>query len=772
MEPTENTPLVEENEGVTPRNYQIELFQAALDDNIIVYLPTGSGKTLIAALLINEKSDEVTKPLNAGGRRTVFLVPTIVLAIQQAAYLRKHTCLKVQEFYGGMGVDLWGRGKWQIEFENNHILVMTAQIFVDILNHAFFSPYQLNLLVFDECHSAVKDAPMRQVLTKLHSCDVARRPKILGLTAALFRKRCKPREVLCIIKQLSETMGCVVRIPSDIQTVYRSSTKPCEVVFQHEDVGTGLEPVASELSALIKSLLLSCRLVVKDSLQHFQAYGLRNPYSPQNTDKTDILSDAIKDIFFLLENFGPYGAFHCAQVYIPILEAAKWRIKRVSDLNKVIVLCHQIREICAPFFANYSAKDRLTVFVQPNVVRLLDIIRNFSPERCDHDEKTFKMCCIVFVERRSVASVLHHYLKDIRVHDTTLEFVKPLFTMGQAAASNATLTETQILNMKQKEIMREFREGRCNLVVATSVLEEGIDIPECNLIIRFDKLRTYCDYVQTKGRARSVRAFYCILVSRSDTNKLLDDLAQFHSIEQQLVATSNIEEDKDAILDNMFGQIMEPYQPFGEEGPRVTLQSSISLVNRYCSQLVSHGPSVLFPTWNIEEVDENRVDPLLLKRIKELVKQLPIAKPPRNQAASVSYGLYQCRLLLPKSSPLQEEIVGEPMPTKRLAKRTVALRACQRLHVLKELDDLHLLPVSHLDSMRSNPLQLEVFSPVLCFLLVDERVIDPRQPHVHQIGEFFPLLAVVQTRLVDRLDPRKRFRQRLFSPKIRKVKYF
>jgi endoribonuclease Dicer len=50
---------------------------------------------------------------------------------------------------------------------------------------------------------------------------VARRPKILGLTAALFRKRCKPREVRGVIKQLSESMGCIVRIPSDVQTVYR-----------------------------------------------------------------------------------------------------------------------------------------------------------------------------------------------------------------------------------------------------------------------------------------------------------------------------------------------------------------------------------------------------------------------------------------------------------------------------------------------------------------------------------------------------------------------
>lgn len=61
--------------------------------------------------------------------------------------------------------------RWQTEFEENHVLVMTAQIFVDILNHAFFSVQLLNLLVFDECHAAVKDAPMKQVLEKLNRCS-------------------------------------------------------------------------------------------------------------------------------------------------------------------------------------------------------------------------------------------------------------------------------------------------------------------------------------------------------------------------------------------------------------------------------------------------------------------------------------------------------------------------------------------------------------------------------------------------------------------------
>lgn len=77
------------------------------------------------------------------------------------------------------------------------------------------------------------------------------------------------------------------------------------------------------------------------------------------------------------------------------------------------------------------------------------------------------------------------------------------------------------------------------------------------------------------------------------------------------------------------------------------------------------------------------------------MKELPAPKPLPNKATQDTYGLYECRLALPKSSPLQEEIIGEPMPTKRLAKRTAALRACQLLHTLKEFDDIHLLPVSH-----------------------------------------------------------------------------
>lgn len=84
-----------------------------MEENTIVYLPTGSGKTFIAALVIKALAHDVMQPLTNGGKRTIFLVPTVVLARQQANYLRRHTHLKVKEYYGSMGVDLWSSNRYK-----------------------------------------------------------------------------------------------------------------------------------------------------------------------------------------------------------------------------------------------------------------------------------------------------------------------------------------------------------------------------------------------------------------------------------------------------------------------------------------------------------------------------------------------------------------------------------------------------------------------------------------------------------------------------------
>lgn len=78
-------------------------------------------------------------------------------------------------------------------------MVMTAQLFVNAVNHAFISVGKIALLVIDECHRAVKDSPMKQALIVLNKMSerygAESVPRVLGLTAALFLEKCKPKEV-------------------------------------------------------------------------------------------------------------------------------------------------------------------------------------------------------------------------------------------------------------------------------------------------------------------------------------------------------------------------------------------------------------------------------------------------------------------------------------------------------------------------------------------------------------------------------------------------
>lgn len=91
------------------------------------------------------------------------------------------------------------------------------------------------------------------------------------------------------------------------------------------------------------------------------------------------------------------------------------------------------------------------------------------------------------------------------------------------------------------QVLRKFRAHETNLLIATSIVEEGVDIPKCNLVVRFDLPTEYRSYVQSKGRARAPVSNYIMLADSERTTAFEDDLSTYKAIEKVPVPSQELE---------------------------------------------------------------------------------------------------------------------------------------------------------------------------------------------------------------------------------------
>lgn len=78
-----------------------------------------------------------------------------------------------------------------------------------------------------------------------------------------------------------------------------------------------------------------------------------------------------------------------------------------------------------------------------------------------------------------------------------------------------------------------FKNGLLNCIVATDVIDEGIDVPKCSLIVRYDLPMDVRTYIQSKGRARHAYSRYVVLLQADDT-QFLRRHNEYKKIEEHL----------------------------------------------------------------------------------------------------------------------------------------------------------------------------------------------------------------------------------------------
>lgn len=277
--------------------------------------------------------------------------------------------------------------------------------------------------------------------------------------------------------------------------------------------------------------------------------------------------------------------------------------------------------------------------------------------------------CIVFVEQRSTAYLLHQVLRKIG---------GPHLRAGLLIGANSgRLDDVQSTFRGQVVTLMKFRKGELNCLFATSVAEEGLDIPDCNLVVRFDVCKTMIQYVQSRGRARHKNSKFLHMVENHswDHGNALTEIRGAEMVMRTFCKDLPADRQLDGENDVVFTQDMinlYPTHTIPGTGAKITFGSALQILSHFVDSLPKEGEEALQPTYIVT-----------------------------NQR-----GRFICEVVVPEPSPVRS-VVGDPMTKKSLAKRSAAFKACKELVLSKHLNS-HLVPVytKKLPSMRNAALAL------------------------------------------------------------------
>jgi len=455
--------------NIQPRTYQETIFNTSTTKNCLVVLPTGLGKTLISLLLATFRLKNYPKS------KILMLAPTKPLAEQHLETFKKHLKLKEEEMVLFTGfvkpekrAELWKTAK---------VIISTPQgIENDIIANR--TPLaDVSLLVFDEAHRAVKDYSY-VFIAKQYDLQ-SKHTRILGLTAS-------PGSDIAQIEEVCQNLFVeAVEIRTNDDDDVKPFIKEVKVEWVEIDFPESLNNIRKDLSICQKDKLMQVKDLgylegtpsnyTKTLLLSIQA-DLRGRISSGEKDypilkSISLLAEVMKvqHALELLESQG----LESLQKYFNKLEsqAVSTTVKAVKNLVKD---------------TNFlRAKKKLEKLIEEGVEHpKIEILNNLIKEEI---KKNKDVKIIVFTQFRSSSSKIKKLLDNLSL--------KSKMFIGQASKEEKGLSQKE-----QKEIIQQFSQGKFNCLISTSVGEEGLDIPQVDLVIFYEPVPSSIRTIQRRGR--------------------------------------------------------------------------------------------------------------------------------------------------------------------------------------------------------------------------------------------------------------------------------
>ncbi|MCX6681199.1 MAG: DEAD/DEAH box helicase [Methanothrix sp.] len=467
---------------VEKRLFQLDLAATALTASSLIVVPTGLGKTVIALMVLLARMDK---------GRVLFLAPTKPLVEQHAVFLQR--VLKDRDIVTMMTgenspenrIESWGKSR---------IVVSTPQVIENDLLSRRIDLKDVSLVIFDEAHRAVGGYAYVYIADRYHR--EAKSPLVLGITASPGSQSEKIAEI------------CTNLSIEKIQT--RTEDDPDVAPFVHEREIEWVKLTVPKELLLIRSAIEE---LLKSRIDDLNLLGVSPVRIDAKSSKRELLGlqATLMSSAKTLANKSTFAAISLMAEIFKLHHAVE-----LAETQGPDALARYFQRLEGEALSRSGSKASRRIMQDPGFLQVVDALHNLEVEhpkpaavkKILHEQIAAKpeSRIMVFTNYRDTATSLLSFLKDEPA-------IRAVRFVGQSSRDN----DQGLSQKKQAEILQKFRAGDYNVLIATSVGEEGIDIPATDLVLFYEPVPSEIRSIQRKGRTGRARAGRVVVLMAKGT---------------------------------------------------------------------------------------------------------------------------------------------------------------------------------------------------------------------------------------------------------------
>ncbi|KAF8559410.1 P-loop containing nucleoside triphosphate hydrolase protein [Imleria badia] len=475
------------------RDYQFNIVKHCLYENTLVALPTGLGKTFIAGVVMLN----FYRWFPEG--KVVFVAPTKPLVAQQI-----DACHQTCGIPGRDAVELTGnnpRAYRSRMWEEKRVFYMTPQTLINDLTTENCDPRDIILMVIDEAHKGTGDYAYAQVIRYL----MAKNPhfRVLALTAT---PGSTPDAVQAIVDSLHISRIEIRDEGSlDLREYMHKKEVKQHIIKMTEDIVHFQQLLKTVMESVIKPLVSRGVMEPLDvvKMHPYRATAIIQRIAAQRNSPhlwamgtLSTISSMARAMSYLMEA-SVTMCLHSLQDLVRDKEGSDQKKKKASKLKSDPTLTKLLAEL----EAGHKRPGGFGMHPKMETLKTL-LVQHFGQRSFDGDEEeggANSTRAMVFVTYRECVDEI------VEVLNQESPLLKATRFVGQGVDKQGKKGFAQ---KEQLEVIRKFKAGEFNVLVSTSIGEEGLDIGEVDMIVCYDAQKTPIRMLQRVGRTGRKRDGY------------------------------------------------------------------------------------------------------------------------------------------------------------------------------------------------------------------------------------------------------------------------